>query len=160
VTVKFTWLKWIKYRRPSVFIKLKCGKVNKGQTCGFFFSHFSISLSISLCDSLQPFWGLKNMEESLLHKHEEESEEKRVTWRGFSEEMRRISVTAGPMVAVVSSQYLLLTVSTMVVGHLGELYLSSAALAISLSGVTGFSLLVSSYYHFLPVSSLLDLNII
>ncbi|XP_027937148.1 protein DETOXIFICATION 12-like [Vigna unguiculata] len=82
------------------------------------------------------------MEESLLHKHEEESEEKRVTWRGFSEEMRRISVIAGPMVAVVSSQYLLLTVSTMVVGHLGELYLSSAALAISLSGVTGFSLLM------------------
>jgi len=87
------------------------------------------------------------MEENLLHKHEE----KRVTWSGFREEMRRISVIAGPMVAVVSSQYLLQIVSTMIVGHLGELYLSSAALAISLSGVSGFSLLVSSY-HFLPFS--------
>ncbi|KAK7357716.1 hypothetical protein VNO80_17011 [Phaseolus coccineus] len=82
------------------------------------------------------------MEESLLQKHEEESEEKRVTWSGFSEEMRRISVVAGPMVAVVSSQFLLQIVSTMIVGHLGELYLSSAALAISLAGVSGFSLLM------------------
>jgi len=105
-------------------------------------------------------------EKSLLQKHEEESEEKRITWSGFSEEMRRISVISGPMVAVVSSHYLLQIVSTMIVGHLGELYLSSAALAISLSGVSGFSLLVSSY-HLLPFSfnlnflrSLLDLNII
>ncbi|ESW14988.1 hypothetical protein PHAVU_007G034700 [Phaseolus vulgaris] len=82
------------------------------------------------------------MEESLLQKHEEESEEKRVTWSGFSEEMRRISVIAGPMVAVVFSQYLLQIVATMIVGHLGELYLSSAALAISLAGVSGFSLLM------------------
>jgi len=92
------------------------------------------------------------MEESLLQKHEEESEEKRVTWSGFSEEMRRISVIAGPMVAVVFSQYLLQIVATMIVGHLGELYLSSAALAISLAGVSGFSLLVSSYHFLLPLS--------
>ncbi|BAT93846.1 hypothetical protein LR48_Vigan609s001000 [Vigna angularis] len=82
------------------------------------------------------------MEESLIQKQEEEREEKRVTWSGFSEEMRRISVIAGPMVAVVSSQYLLQIVATMIVGHLGELYLSSAALAISLAGVSGFSLLM------------------
>ncbi|KAG5005304.1 hypothetical protein JHK84_029570 [Glycine max] len=78
------------------------------------------------------------MEESLVKKHEQE----RVTWGVYSEEMRRICHIAGPMVAVVSSQYLLQVVSTMIVGHLGELYLSSAALAISLSGVTGFSLLM------------------
>ncbi|KAH1231063.1 Protein DETOXIFICATION 12 [Glycine max] len=71
-------------------------------------------------------------------KHEQE----RVTWGVYSEEMRRVCHIAGPMVAVVSSQYLLQVVSTMIVGHLGELYLSSAALAISLSGVTGFSLLM------------------
>lgn len=85
--------------------------------------------------------SLSSMEESLVKKHEQE----RVTWGVYSEEMRRICEIAGPMVAVVSSQYLLQVVSTMIVGHLGELYLSSAALAISLSGVTGFSLLVSSY---------------
>lgn len=83
------------------------------------------------------------MEESLVKKHEQE----RVTWGVYSEEMRRICHIAGPMVAVVSSQYLLQVVSTMIVGHLGELYLSSAALAISLSGVTGFSLHVSSYSY-------------
>lgn len=82
------------------------------------------------------------MEESLVKKHEED---RVVRWGVYSEEMRRICEIAGPMVAVVSSQYLLQVVSTMIVGHLGELYLSSAALAISLSGVTGFSLLVSSY---------------
>ncbi|CAJ1977451.1 unnamed protein product [Sphenostylis stenocarpa] len=82
------------------------------------------------------------MEESLLQKHQEESVKKRVTWSGFSEEMRRISVIAGPMVVVVCSQYLLQVVSIMIVGHLGELYLSSAALAISLAGVSGFSLLM------------------
>lgn len=88
------------------------------------------------------------MEESLIPKETERCEEQqqqRVTWDGFSEEMKRICVVAGPMVAVVSSQYLLQVVSTMMVGHLGELYLSSAALAISLAGVTGFSLLVSHH---------------
>ncbi|KDP34994.1 hypothetical protein JCGZ_09282 [Jatropha curcas] len=46
------------------------------------------------------------------------------------------------MVAVVLSQYLLQVFSMMMVGHLGELALSSTAIAISLSGVTGFSLLL------------------
>ena len=84
------------------------------------------------------------MEESLLPKRIEQStEQQRVTWKSFSEEMKRICHIAGPMVAVISSQYLLQVVSTMMVGHLGELYLSSAALAFSLASVTGFSLLVS-----------------
>ena len=84
------------------------------------------------------------MEESLLAKQIEQStEQQRVKWTGFSEEMKRICHIAGPMVAVISSQYLLQVVSTMMVGHLGELALSSASLAISLAGVTGFSLLVS-----------------
>ncbi|KAK7255591.1 hypothetical protein RIF29_29004 [Crotalaria pallida] len=47
------------------------------------------------------------------------------------------------MVVVLSSQFLLQIVSTMMIGHLGdELYLSSTALAISLAGVTGFSFLM------------------
>ncbi|MBA0828796.1 hypothetical protein Goarm_013431, partial [Gossypium armourianum] len=45
------------------------------------------------------------------------------------------------MVAVTLSQYLLQVISTMMVGHLGELALSSSAITISLAGVTGFSFL-------------------
>ncbi|KAI3817236.1 hypothetical protein L1987_11025 [Smallanthus sonchifolius] len=50
---------------------------------------------------------------------------------------------AGPMVAVTLSQYLLQVTSIMMVGHLGELALSRTSIANSLSGVTGFSLIVS-----------------
>ncbi|KAK7390913.1 hypothetical protein VNO78_19105 [Psophocarpus tetragonolobus] len=80
------------------------------------------------------------MEDSLVlnQKHEKE----RVTWGALSKEMGRICHIAGPMVAVISSQSLLLVVSTMIVGHLGPLYLSGASLATSLAGVTGFSLLM------------------
>ncbi|GFS32778.1 MATE efflux family protein [Actinidia rufa] len=46
------------------------------------------------------------------------------------------------MVAVTLSQYLLQVVCTMMVGHLGELSLSSTAMAVSLSSVTGFSFLL------------------
>ncbi|KAF8040336.1 hypothetical protein BT93_B2539 [Corymbia citriodora subsp. variegata] len=46
------------------------------------------------------------------------------------------------MVVVTSSQYLLQMISIMMVGHLGELSLSSTAIAISLAGVSGFSLLL------------------
>ncbi|MED6193530.1 hypothetical protein PIB30_020500 [Stylosanthes scabra] len=80
------------------------------------------------------------MEESLLEGKETSS---RWTWKnGFKEEMKRICEIAGPMVVVIASQYLLQVVSTMMVGHLGELALASSSLAISLSGVTGFSLLM------------------
>ncbi|KAI3936545.1 hypothetical protein MKW92_045645 [Papaver armeniacum] len=46
------------------------------------------------------------------------------------------------MVAVTLSMYLIQVVSTMMVGHLGELSLSSATLATSLCGVTGFSIML------------------
>ncbi|OIV91087.1 hypothetical protein TanjilG_30309 [Lupinus angustifolius] len=89
------------------------------------------------------------MEESVIpeeveqktERHDEEEQKHKVTWNGFSEEMKRISVVAGPMVIVISSQYLLQVVSIMMVGHLGELYLSSAALAVSLASVTGLSVI-------------------
>ncbi|KAE9618714.1 hypothetical protein Lalb_Chr02g0145601 [Lupinus albus] len=95
------------------------------------------------------------MEESVIpmeveqktERYNEEEQKHKVTWNGFSEEMKRICVVAGPMVIVISSQYLLQVVSITMVGHLGELYLSSAALAISLASVTGFSLIVSLYSH-------------
>ncbi|KAI4313854.1 hypothetical protein L6164_026801 [Bauhinia variegata] len=87
----------------------------------------------------------KSLEESLLPKQRVERPEiqdQSITWASFSQEVKRISFLAGPMVVVISSQYLIQVVSTMMVGHLGELSLSSASLAISLSGVTGFSFLM------------------
>ncbi|XP_073055166.1 protein DETOXIFICATION 14-like isoform X1 [Primulina eburnea] len=58
------------------------------------------------------------------------------------EEMKKLGYLAGPMVAVTLSQYLLQVVSIMMAGHLGELSLSSTAIAFSLAGVTGFSLML------------------
>lgn len=63
----------------------------------------------------------------------------------FIQEVKRLGYLAGPMVAVTLSQYMLQMIATMMVGHLGELALSSTAIAISLGGVTGFSFLVSHF---------------
>ncbi|CAN4121735.1 unnamed protein product [Withania somnifera] len=46
------------------------------------------------------------------------------------------------MIVVTLSQYVLQTISLMMVGHLGELSLSSTAIAVSIAGVTGFSFLM------------------
>lgn len=61
-------------------------------------------------------------------------------------EVKRVGYLAGPMVAVTLSQYFIQVISSMMVGHLGELPLASAAIATSLAGVTGFSLLVSFFF--------------
>ncbi|KAB1205630.1 MATE efflux family protein 9 [Morella rubra] len=84
------------------------------------------------------------MEESLLRKSWEDktSEPPSLTWGAFTDELKRVGSLAGPMVAVNLSQHLLLVISIMMVGHLGERALSSTAIAISLSSVTGFSLLL------------------
>ena len=76
----------------------------------------------------------------LVHGEEEEVNTKDVLLR----EMGRLSYIAGPMVAVNSSMYFLQVISIMMVGHLGELYLSSTAIAVSFCSVTGFSLVVCS----------------
>ncbi|KAM7487693.1 hypothetical protein LguiB_025177 [Lonicera macranthoides] len=84
------------------------------------------------------------MEEGLLVK--ERNEEGIINsddrWRVLCKEVKSLGYVAGPMVAVNLSAYLLQVTSVMMVGHLGELPLSSTAVAISLSGVTGFSLLM------------------
>ncbi|KAK6146826.1 hypothetical protein DH2020_020695 [Rehmannia glutinosa] len=80
------------------------------------------------------------MEEGLLLK--EEISDKRVRWGDMGKEMKRLGYLAGPMVAVTLSQFLLQVIPLMMVGHLSELSLSSAAIAMSLAGVTGFDLLV------------------
>ncbi|XP_024021585.1 protein DETOXIFICATION 12-like [Morus notabilis] len=98
------------------------------------------------------------MEESLLllPKQRGEEEEKKIssiststsssntslTWGVFFQEVKRLGFIAAPLVAVVLSQYLLQVICIMMVGHLGELSLSSTALSISLSTVTGFSVLL------------------
>ncbi|KAL7132390.1 hypothetical protein ABFS83_12G070900 [Erythranthe nasuta] len=79
------------------------------------------------------------MEESLLLKERESLGER---WREIAGEMKKLGYLAGPMVAVTLSHYLLQVISLMMVGHLGELSLSSTAIAISLAGVSGFSLLL------------------
>ncbi|KAL0430201.1 UNVERIFIED_CONTAM: protein DETOXIFICATION 12 [Sesamum radiatum] len=83
---------------------------------------------------------MEEAQEGLLMK--ERVSERRVRWGEIGEEMKRLGYLAGPMVAVTLSHYLLQVISLMMVGHLGELSLSSTAIAISLAGVTGFSLLL------------------
>lgn len=61
----------------------------------------------------------------------------------YVEEVKKIGYIAAPMVAVVLSQYMVQMISTMMVGHISELALASSSIAISLSSVTGFSLIVS-----------------
>ncbi|XP_059308765.1 protein DETOXIFICATION 14-like [Lycium ferocissimum] len=68
--------------------------------------------------------------------------ENTVGWEVIWVEMKRIGYLAGPMAAVTLSQYLLQVISMMMVGHLGQLYLSSTAIAVSLATVTGLTLLL------------------
>jgi MATE family multidrug resistance protein len=74
-----------------------------------------------------------------------ESEEKK--WGAFVQELKKTSSIAAPMAVVSILQYLLQVVSIIMVGHLGQLSLSSVAIATSLTNVTGFSLLVSLSPH-------------
>lgn len=85
----------------------------------------------------------EEMDKGLLAKDEVESREGLTVLRAdvYVEEVKRLGSIAGPMVAVNLSQYFLQVISVMMVGHLGELFLSSTAMAISFSIVTGFSLL-------------------
>lgn len=90
----------------------------------------------------------KNLKESLIVL-EEKSEARStsssgaLSWEALFKETKRVGFIGGPLMAVTLSQFLLQVISTMMIGHLGELALSSTSIAISLSAVTGFSLLVS-----------------
>ncbi|KAK3409409.1 hypothetical protein EUGRSUZ_J01528 [Eucalyptus grandis] len=59
----------------------------------------------------------------------------------YAQELKKATRIAAPMVAVSVLQYLVQLVSVVAVGHLGQLSLSSVAIATSLANVTGFSLL-------------------
>ncbi|CAH2037571.1 unnamed protein product [Thlaspi arvense] len=71
----------------------------------------------------------------------------RVTWRdlrdgSLTEELKRLICFAAPMAAVVIAQFMLQIISMVMVGHLGNLSLASAALASSFCNVTGFSFII------------------
>lgn len=92
------------------------------------------------------------MEQGLLlnssnsQKNEQEFEEKRAGCIAeLKEEGWSLACIGAPMVITTLAQFFVQVVSSMMVGHLGELQLSSAAIATSLTGVTGFSLLVSPF---------------
>ncbi|KAL4332294.1 hypothetical protein GQ457_07G014540 [Hibiscus cannabinus] len=70
----------------------------------------------------------------------EEEKKQAVSCGGCMEELKKGSRIAAPMVAVTVLQYLVQVVSVIMVGHLGQLSLSSVAIATSLANVTGFSL--------------------
>ena len=69
-------------------------------------------------------------------------------------EMKKVSYIAMPMVVTTVSQYMLRVISMMMIGHLGELSLSGASIATSLTNVTGFSLLVYTLIIILTLSDL------
>ncbi|KAJ6429832.1 hypothetical protein OIU84_021269 [Salix udensis] len=82
------------------------------------------------------------MEERLLlpqKRSNEGREGKAQTWHEFTREAKRLAYIAGPMIVTTTTLNLLLVISNMMVGHLGELALSSSAIAISLCNVTGIS---------------------
>lgn len=64
-------------------------------------------------------------------------------------ELKKQMNLAGPLVLVSFLQYSLQMISVMFVGHLGELSLSSASMATSFAGVTGFALMVASLFSLL-----------
>lgn len=66
--------------------------------------------------------------------------------KGFMEEVKLQVGLAMPLIAVNMLQYSLQVISVMFVGHLGQLHLSSAAMATSFASVTGFSVLVTALH--------------
>ncbi|WCJ33247.1 MATE efflux family protein [Euphorbia peplus] len=86
----------------------------------------------------------KNMKEKLLllaKNRPDEDEDSGLNFQVLTEEGKEICYIGGPMMAVVLSLYMINVIAMMMVGHLGELALSSSAISISLSAVTGFSLM-------------------
>ncbi|KAL6183250.1 hypothetical protein ACLB2K_044661 [Fragaria x ananassa] len=75
-------------------------------------------------------------------KDEERSHEKWFKREEVVEEVKRQLWLAGPLICVSILQYSIQIIAVMFVGHLGELSLSGATMALSFTSVTGFSLLM------------------
>lgn len=63
-------------------------------------------------------------------------------WAEAAAEVGRLAALAAPMIAVALLQLTMQLISTVMVGHLGELPLAGAAIANSLTNVSGFSVLM------------------
>ncbi|KAM0838698.1 hypothetical protein ACQ4PT_060807 [Festuca glaucescens] len=83
----------------------------------------------------------------LLPRESSRNETGRRWWRDAVEESGRLVALAAPMIAVALLQLMMQLISTVMVGHLGEVALAGAAIANSLTNVFGFSILVSSRYR-------------
>ncbi|XP_047091857.1 protein DETOXIFICATION 12-like [Lolium rigidum] len=70
-----------------------------------------------------------------------EHDEKGRWWREAAEESGRLVAVALPMIFVALLQFMMQLIATAMVGHLGEVELAGAAMANSLSIVTGFSII-------------------
>lgn len=81
------------------------------------------------------------MEEEALLPKSHEDKNVCISYEECVDELKKVSYIAAPMVVVTLSQYLLRIVPMMMVGHLGELALSSTAIATSITNVTGYSVL-------------------
>ncbi|PKI59788.1 hypothetical protein CRG98_019794 [Punica granatum] len=101
--------------------------------------------------------GINRGQEEVAHKEDDihgsvapaeaaAAEDSQTSWKrrmsSFTEEVKRVGYLAGPIVAVSFSQYALQVVALMMVGHLGELALSSTAIAVTLFGSTGICIFV------------------
>ncbi|XP_075085875.1 protein DETOXIFICATION 14-like [Nicotiana tabacum] len=82
------------------------------------------------------------MEEALLLPEKRTTLKTATTWDTYKEAMKKVSYIALPMLMVNLSQHLVRIGSMMMIGHLGELSLSGASVATSLTNVTGFSLVL------------------
>ncbi|KAK9925799.1 hypothetical protein M0R45_023064 [Rubus argutus] len=81
-------------------------------------------------------------EEDGVEFEEERSHEKGYKREEVVEEVKKQLWLAGPLIAVSILQYSIQIIAVMFVGHLGELSLSGATMALSFTSVTGFSLLM------------------
>ncbi|GJN38476.1 hypothetical protein PR202_gb27519 [Eleusine coracana subsp. coracana] len=68
-------------------------------------------------------------------------------WGEATAEAGRLAALAAPMIAVALLQLMMQLISTIMVGHLGEIPLAGAAIASSLTNVTGLSVLTKQVVY-------------
>ncbi|KAJ6768733.1 PROTEIN DETOXIFICATION [Salix koriyanagi] len=136
----------------SILASAKYNHSNPSATLSYSKNPILVNQVISVPSSDKHGDREENMEESLLPRERDEKKQgiagPTPTQGVFIQEVKRLGCVAGPMVAVILTQNCLQIISIMMCGHLGELALSSTAMAISLSTVTGFSLMVTHPYYY------------
>lgn len=94
-----------------------------------------------------------SLESPLIHQRPLQ-DDKCIDKAGMIVELKRQMQLAGPLVVVSFLQYSFQMISVMFVGHLGDLSLSSASMATSFAGVTGFSYMVFNIAFTFPITLL------